>query len=167
MHQKRTKVWIDRFQTLLYFRIALYILLSQVAICFLVVAERHIYLVLGTALGPAGARFSLVFLAASVLLLGVLFLYDVVQFAHRLVGPVQRFRRVIKAITAGEELELLRLRQGDFLQDMKDEINEMLKALDQRGAVVLANAGATPEEKPALAVWPAAGAGLAAEKKTG
>jgi hypothetical protein len=31
----------------------------------------------------------------------------------------------------------MRLRKDDFLQELKDDFNEMLKALEQRGGVVL------------------------------
>jgi nitrogen fixation/metabolism regulation signal transduction histidine kinase len=70
-------------------------------------------------------------------ILGLLFIYDAMRLAHRIVGPLYRFRKTIQAINAGEELDLMALRKDDFLQDMKDDFNEMLKVLEQRGAVVL------------------------------
>ena len=51
--------------------------------------------------------------------------------------PLYRFRQAIKAIESGEELELIRLRKGDMLQEMKDDFNRMLTALEHRGVVVL------------------------------
>jgi nitrogen fixation/metabolism regulation signal transduction histidine kinase len=87
-----------------------------------------------------------------VVALGVLFIYDAVKTAHRIVGPLSRFRQTIKAITSGDELELIRLRQGDYLQEMKDELNEMIKVLEQRGAVVMKTPGAEQTQNEPVSV---------------
>src|SRR5437870_53332 len=78
--------------------------------------------------------FSCIALVA-VSLLAFCLVIDAVKCTHRVVGPLYRFQRTIKDITAGEEVELVRLRTDDFLQEMKEEFNEMLKALEQRGAI--------------------------------
>jgi hypothetical protein len=76
----------------------------------------------------------------AIVTLGVLFICDALRLAHRVVGPIFRFRQAIQAVTAGGEVELVGLRQDDFLQDLKTEINDMLRALEQRGAITLKKA---------------------------
>jgi len=77
---------------------------------------------------------------------------DAMHFTHRIVGPLYRFRQAIKAVASGEEVALVCLRKGDYLLEMKDDFNEMLKALEQRGAVVLKSTLATQETKQTVAV---------------
>jgi nitrogen fixation/metabolism regulation signal transduction histidine kinase len=150
--EQRKKIWIDRFQTWLFLRIAFYFLIYQIATWFLVIVERNVYVTLQDILGQDAAAYGLCFLVGVVVLLGLLFIYDAVAFAHRVVGPIYRFRKTIQAVTAGEELDLINLRKGDFLMDMKDDVNAMLKALEQRGAVVLKKREARPEpQQPAVA----------------
>ena len=57
-------------------------------------------------------------------------------FSHRFAGPLVRFRKkALKAIAAGEEIELLKLRNGDYLGEMHDEFNAMLEALEPRSGL--------------------------------
>src|SRR5262249_39224272 len=122
-------IWIDRFQTTLSLRIALYFVLYVILVWFAVVIERSIYGQLETILGPA-SRHCFVFLSFTLMGVGLLFIYDSVKDTHPIVDPLSRFQKTIRAIAAGEELELISLRQDDLLQEMKDDINEMLKALE-------------------------------------
>jgi sensor histidine kinase YesM len=137
MRGKRKKVWIDRFQTRLSLRIGLYFILYQVLVWAVAVISRHLTIELEGALGEAAAVPYLAFSILTAVLLSLMFIYDAVRFTHRFVGPLYRFRETLKAVASGEEVALIRLRQGDHLLEMKDEFNEMLKALEQRGAVVL------------------------------
>jgi methyl-accepting chemotaxis protein len=137
VRQKRKKIWIDRFQTTLCVRIAFYFILYQVAVWSLIVIERNIYNVLEAVQGPEVAARCFLFLGGAIVVLGLLFLYDALKLAHRLVGPLYRFRQALKAVAEGDEVELMRLRQGDYLHELKDDFNDMLTALEQRGAVVL------------------------------
>ena len=151
MHEKRRKIWIDRFQTLLFWRIALYFVVYQALVWSLVYVERRFLVALETILGPDGILVCFGFMTLIVVCTGLLFIYDAIKLAHRIVGPIYRFRKTIRAITAGEELELTNLRKGDFLVEMRDELNEMLKALEQRGAVVLKTPAAKQDQNPPLA----------------
>jgi hypothetical protein len=85
--------------------------------------------------GPGPAGYCMFFIGASVVYVGLLFIFDAVRLSHRVVGPLYRFRKTIQAITAGEEVERVSLRKDDFLQELKDDINEMLRVLQERGAV--------------------------------
>jgi hypothetical protein len=137
MRHQRKKIWIDRLQTYLSIRLGLYFVLYQVAVWSLIGLLRYILEVSGAVLGPTLARSFFFFCASAIVFLGFLFIYDAVCFIHRIVGPLHRFRKAIQAITAGEEVDLVGLRAGDYLQEMKDDLNQMLKVLEQRGAVTL------------------------------
>lgn len=137
MKEKRTQVWIDRFQTQLFWRIACYLLFYQVAVWAAVLIEWHISIAVATLLGPEYGNRVVFVLIGVVLVIGAMFTYDAVVFTHRIVGPLVRFRRVCQAIRDGEPAVLVKLRKGDFLQELKDEFNDMLKALEQRGALTL------------------------------
>ena len=141
MAEKRKKVWIDRLQTLLSIRLALYFVIYQIAVWLLFLIGRSVSESLERLLG-AGAGWVVVAVTAFLAIgLGGLFIWDAVRMLHRVVGPLVRFRRAIKDVAAGEEVTLIVLREGDHLQELKDDFNEMLEALERRGAVVL-----TPSE---------------------
>ena len=130
MRQQRKKIWIDRLQTLLAVRIAVYLLIYQLAVWSLVLFERFLSKVATRIIGPGvPLSFSLFPVILLALLVGCCFVRDALKVAHRVVGPLYRFRQTIKAIAAGEDVQMVRLRDGDFLQEMKDEFNEMLRVL--------------------------------------
>jgi methyl-accepting chemotaxis protein len=136
MKEKRRKVWIDRFQTRLALRIAFYFAFYQAAVWALVLFERHVLTAMEAVFGasPSGL---MVFLTALVVFQGLIFIYDAIRFSHRVVGPLYRLRKAIRAIADGEEIELVTLRQGDFLQELKDDFNAMVEALEERRAITL------------------------------
>jgi len=152
MQHKRKKIWIDRFQTFLFLRIALYFFLCQVTIWSVVLLERRLYEILLDLGSPIPFEVCLGFLVVTMLFLGFLFVYDAVQFAHRIVGPLYRFRKTIQAIKDGEDVELIRLRKKDYLQELKEDVNEMLRILEQRGAITVKTAEAKQEQRQATAV---------------
>jgi hypothetical protein len=152
MRERRKRIWIDGFQTRLFLRIGLYFVLYQVAVWAAAVIGRHVTTRLESALGEGGAAFCQSLLLMGVVLVGILFLYDAVIFSHRVVGPLYRFRQVFKAIAAGEEVSLIRLRKRDYLVEMQNDFNEMLQVLEQRGAIVLKPATTREEEKEPAAV---------------
>ena len=65
------------------------------------------------------------------------FAWDAMRLTHRVVGPLNRFRRAMREIAAGESVRLVRLREGDELDDMQRDFNAMLEALERRGALQL------------------------------
>lgn len=152
MREKRKKIWIDRFQTYLSLRIAFFVALYQIGVWTLVLIARSMLGPLQEMLGPAVIGPWFVFLGSILLVVALLSIYDAVKFAHRVAGPIYRFRKTIQAITAGEEVRLLTLRKGDFLQEMKEDLNEMLQVLEQRGAVVLKELPAKKEQDQPLPV---------------
>jgi nitrogen fixation/metabolism regulation signal transduction histidine kinase len=137
VRNQRKRIWIDRFQTYLFLRMGFYFICYQVAVWSLVAVERCLSATFEAMLGPVEAAYCFLIMAVAVIVLGFVFIYDAVVLSHRIVGPLYRFRQAIKAVTAGGEQSLVALRKGDYLQDMKDDFNEMLRALEERGAVVL------------------------------
>src|SRR5690606_19256934 len=63
--------------------------------------------------------------------------WDAVRFSHRLVGPIFRFRKTIHALANGEPVRPIKLRNGDFLTEMKDDMNLLLEHLQQQGIPAL------------------------------
>ena len=140
MNNQRHKVWIDRFQTYLSIRIALYFILYQVSVGILFFVG---HLMLSHAVEMTGREESTLLFVLVVIPIGVLgamFIYDAIAYTHRIVGPIYRFRKAIQAIIDNDEMELVRLRKDDYLKDLRDEFNEMLTVLEKRGAVRLKSA---------------------------
>jgi signal transduction histidine kinase len=137
MKNMRKKIWIDRFQTYLFLRIAFYFVAYQVGVWCLVFLEQELSTSLERMIGEARTGYFFVALALALMAVGFVFIYDSVVFLHKIVGPLYRLRQVIRAVTAGEEVTLVAFRQGDHLQELKDEFNAMLRVLEQRGAVAL------------------------------
>jgi hypothetical protein len=135
MRNLRKKVWIHRFQTHLVLRIAFYFICYQVAVWCLVFIEQALSVPLGQMIGPFGLNTCFLFMTLIVVGLGILFTYDALIFAHSIVGPLYRLRQAIKALAEGQELRPIAFRKGDFLQELAGEFNDMVKALEQRGAV--------------------------------
>jgi nitrogen fixation/metabolism regulation signal transduction histidine kinase len=136
VHAKRKKIWIDRFQTQLSVRLAMYFLMYMIAVLTWTSIDRVTRELVETHFSDAATFWSV--LSSSVLVVvGFLFIYDMMRFSHRIVGPLFRFRKCVQAIIEGDEMPLMGLRKDDFLQELKDEFNEMLKVLEQRGAVKL------------------------------
>jgi hypothetical protein len=144
VRQKRTKIWIDRFQTTLSVRLAFYFLMYQVTVWALFWIDTKVAS-LGDSLGAAASAYGFVLTPLITIGLGLLFIYDALKETHRFVGPLYRFRKTIQAVTAGEDIRLVSLRTGDQLQEMKDDLNAMLRALEERGAITIK--GAVPERE--------------------
>src|SRR5690242_2628041 len=73
--QKRKRIWIDRFQTLLSLRLALYLILYQVAVWAIFSLQKHTTEVLERLIGSGAVLFSILAWSAGVIL-AVLFIID-------------------------------------------------------------------------------------------
>jgi sensor histidine kinase YesM len=152
VREKRKKIWIDRFQTILFLRIAFYFAFYQIAVWSLVLIEQRLSVTLDGILGPRGTSYCFLLLTGIVVGVGFMFTYDAVVFTHRIVGPLYRVRQAVKAVAAGEEQEPMTLRKGDYLQELKDDFNEMLEALEGRGAGVLKKPATAQDRAKAVSV---------------
>jgi methyl-accepting chemotaxis protein len=147
MREERKRVWIDSIQTKLFLRVSLYWLIYQITLWNLVFVWRLLREGPGNPLEQYW-RFLVDFAPAIIACLALLpvMSWDVVKFAHRVVGPLYRFKKTMQTIAAGEAVPPLRLREGDLLLDMRDDFNRMLESLQKRGVEVL---------KPAVPASPA------------
>jgi hypothetical protein len=145
MHEERKKVWISTIQTKLFLRTCFYWLIYQVTLWNLIFVWRLLQEGPGNPLEQY-MRFLSDFAPAVLVSLALLpiLAWDAVKFGHRVVGPLYRFRTTMQSITAGEAVAPVRLRDGDLLQDMRDDFNAMLESLQKRGVEVLKPA--TPVE---------------------
>jgi hypothetical protein len=147
--EERKRYWIDPFQTRLALRIGLYLGL------FLVVLVNFLFAwkLLNEGVVDPVAQFAEMLrdylpVAACLLALVPVMAWDAIRFAHRVVGPVVRFRQVAQSIARGEAVRPVRLRTGDSLTGLRDDFNQMLEALQRRGLLVLKPGPADEGEAP-------------------
>jgi hypothetical protein len=138
VRNQRKKIWIHRFQTRLSIRLGLYFGIYQLAVWLLFWIDARIATLAGTPADAAAVLGAILIPVANVGL-ALIFVLDAVKEAHRLVGPLYRFRRTIQAVTAGGNVELVRLRDGDHLQEIRDDLNALLRELEKRGAITIAS----------------------------
>jgi hypothetical protein len=136
MKEARKQVWVDPFQSKLFWRMVGYGVVYQFTLWNFLFAWRLLEEGKGNLLEQYG-RFCIEFspMLLCFVVLVPFIAWDAVRFAHRLVGPLIRFRKTMKAVTAGEPVRPIRLRQGDYLVEFQDDFNAMLSALQQRGLV--------------------------------
>jgi hypothetical protein len=154
MINQRNKIWIDRFQTQLLIRIVAYFVVYQIiATAFIALCEQ-LYSTF-VAQGASGSYLHSVLFRSLVALVIIVppMTVDAIRFAHRLVGPLYRFRKVMQSIAAGEPLPgPVKLRKGDLLIDFQDDFNAMLAQLEQQGFVLMKKASLPAgSERPEIA----------------
>jgi signal transduction histidine kinase len=128
---KRNKLIADsRVQGALVWRLLFYwtfawlvvfMLVSLVAVLFSVAAEGvNIAAVLSKV--AAHLWFPVII---SIMVLPIL-VRDCLRISNKFAGPVLRFRRAMQQLANGEKAEPIKLRDGDFWQDLADDFNRML-----------------------------------------
>jgi methyl-accepting chemotaxis protein len=86
------------------------------------------------------SQYGTVMVAAAMLL--PIMLLDVLQISNRIVGPIYRMRRSLRALAAGEYVAPIEFRKGDFGLELADEFNAVdayVESLKQQIAVLSAN----------------------------
>jgi len=147
MSQERKKVWIHAFQTKMLIRIGVYWLIYLVTLWNFLFAWRLLQEGPGNVLEQYG-RFIQDYYPPLILFLLLLPIvaWDSVKFAHRLVGPLVRVRRSLQDLAAGEAIQPVRFRKGDYLLELRDDFNTMLEAFQRRGVPVLKPAEPAQED---------------------
>ena len=69
-------------------------------------------------------------LLVSLVFLLPVFVVDMIALSHRFAGPVVRLRHSLRSIAAGEGGPRLRFRDHDFWQELADDYNAALDALE-------------------------------------
>jgi len=143
--QQRRRLFIDRpIQTALLLRAT-----SYWAVCLLVQVLMIVFFsVVTSAPDRFYARIDELWthlqlsIIAAVLVLPLL-LFDIVKLSHRWVGPVHRLRTSLQALSRGEPVTPIRLREGDFWQELAGDFNVVAAELSQhRGQEASVSAGA-------------------------
>jgi methyl-accepting chemotaxis protein len=147
MGEERKKVWVDPFQTKLTLRIAGYLVVFFFVFANLLFAWKMWEEGPGDPLAQFvdtlrtnAPAFVLLFILVPVMA------WDTIRFSHRLVGPLVRFRKTIQAIADGEAVRPVKLRDGDYLEEMRDDFNKMLEQLQKQGVPVIKPADPAEEE---------------------
>lgn len=70
--------------------------------------------------------------------------YDFLRVSNRLVGPVVRLRKAMRALAAGEHVEPLRFRDGDFWQEFADEFNAVARLVHASGGCCAKHSDESP-----------------------
>ena len=138
MSEERKNVWVDPFQTKLSLRIGGYLVVFFIVFCNFLFAWKM------WDEGPTDpwqqfvdtVRGNLPVFVCLLVLVPVM-AWDTIRFSHRLVGPLTRFRQTIQAIADGEAVRPIKLRDGDYLTEMRDDFNRMLEELQKQGVSVL------------------------------
>ncbi len=146
--QSREHVWVHRFQTKLTLRIGLYMAL------FLIVLVNFLFMWRLWVEGVHDPAEQFVRMLSDNLPVGVCLLalapvvvWDAVRFTHRLVGPLARFRQTFRDVGEGRPVVPIELREGDYLGDLRDDVNFLLKALESAGMTVLKPADAVENKE--------------------
>ena len=148
MSEERKKVWVDPFQTKLSLRIGGYLVVFFVVFCNFLFAWKMIEE------GPHDPAQQFLDTIRSnmpvficLLVLVPVMAWDTIRFSHRLVGPLVRFRKSMQAIAEGEAVCPVKLRDGDYLTEMRDDFNRMLEELQKQGLSVLKPADPVQEQE--------------------
>ena len=147
MPDERKKVLVDSFQTKLTLRIGTYLVL------FFLVFFNFLFCWKMLSEGPydPGQQFLETVEANLPVLICLLVLvpimaWDTIRFSHKMVGPLVRFRKAIQAIGDGEAVRPLKLREGDYLGELRDDFNRMLETLQKQGVPVIKPVDPASEE---------------------
>jgi hypothetical protein len=138
MSEERKKIWVDSFQTKLSLRIGGYLVVFFLVFCNLLFVWKMIE---EGPVDPAQQfldtmRSNLPVIVCLLVLVPVM-AWDTIRFSHRLVGPLVRFRKTMQAIAQGEAVRPIKLRDGDYLTELRDDFNQMLDELQKRGVPVI------------------------------
>jgi hypothetical protein len=147
MSEMRKKIWIDKFQTHLFWLFVLYAIMYQAVAIGLLLCWQMMGRLFQLVFGEEASLGLYIACPAALTMLSLIFIYDSVKYLHRIVGPLYRFRQTLKAVQSGEPVALVELRKGDYLGEMKDELNDVLKLLEQRGMIEIKKPGANSEQK--------------------
>ena len=74
-------------------------------------------------LSVMGQKYGL--LAAVMLVISPVFIYDSIKLSNRFVGPMISFRSVMKKLVDGEDVEPLTFRRGDFWRELTSDLNQI------------------------------------------
>ena len=95
-------------------------------------------------------QYGLVLLAATVML--PIVMLDVLFTSNRVAGPIFRMRRSLRALAAGEYVQPIKFRDGDFWHELADEFNALAAYVEKLKAEA---ARANPRQAETVEMQPA------------
>ncbi len=144
---KRRQLFVDqKVQGALVLRAALYWVCSLVTMTLILISWRMLT-------GPARAIHTHLddlwyqyapAVVVSLVLLPII-VYDSVRMSNRFAGPMYRLRRCLRQLAAGERIQPIHFREGDFWHDFADDFNQLLARVEQLEAQAAKNASAEEE----------------------
>lgn len=146
MKESRSRLWVDPYQSKLFLRVVLYWIFYQFTLWNFLFAWR--LMEEGKPdLWNQYRQFCLDYypILLCFLLLVPVFAWDAVKFSHRLVGPLQRFRKTMRDAAVGKPVRHVKMREGDYLIELQNDFNALLTALSRRGAVTLEEPNPSPD----------------------
>ena len=87
----------------------------------------------------------------SVAVLVPLFVYDMLRFSNRFMGPLYRLHRSLEALGRGEEVRPIRFREDDLLHEMADAFNQVLRRVQQQESESARPSCAAEQQEPGTA----------------
>lgn len=135
----RKRLWVDSpFQSRLLFRLAIYLVAYSLAVWYFGYLQAVLIVHPGSE-APAGTqaqygdyvRAQLPLLWALVVT-SPLLLYNLLAFSNRIAGPLHRCKRMMREMAAGKPVPLFVPRQGDFMGDLFDAFNDLIKEWNAR-----------------------------------
>jgi HAMP domain-containing protein len=135
---KRSRLWVDDFQTRLLCRMGFYLLVYAVAVWHIGFAFDVLANVAANGFRKRFVELYLEYLATLKPLLlaycvtAPLLLYDLLKFSNRIAGPLFRCRRVMDEMAAGKPATEFRPRQRDFMGDLFRAFNGLIRAWNAR-----------------------------------
>lgn len=97
---------------------------------------------------------------AYVLILAILplFAYDTVKLSNRFAGPIYRIHKSLRALADGEPVKPIRLRRGDYCQELAADANRLVARLAaQPPAREKPRTAADADDEPAVAAGSSCG----------
>ena len=58
--------------------------------------------------------------------------WDILKLSHGIVGPIIRLRMTIQALNRGEDVKMVKLREGDYCIELADDLNLLIKKLNTK-----------------------------------
>jgi hypothetical protein len=150
VQHRRRKIWIDGFQTKLLVHVLAYCMIYQAAVWASVALWNQFGKVINANVAEETSTNAVIPALLCAFVLAPVICLSALKLAHRIVGPLVPIRRCIQSITRGTPVEFVRLREGDFLEEVRDDINEMLEALEERGAITIHRSGTWRGNKNAM-----------------
>ncbi|MFV0446454.1 MAG: hypothetical protein ACK5Q5_23010 [Planctomycetaceae bacterium] len=74
------------------------------------------------------------------------FLIDLLKLSHKIAGPLVRFSHSLRSMMAGENVNAVKLRDGDLLTEFETLFNEYIEVYNQRREAQIPTAQMTDEE---------------------